>query len=70
MNRDDREAFDGAIDELRALGPQALELASTMLTQHGVHVAQAGQDVTGRAMLYAARLLYVLAHETIEESLG
>lgn len=70
MNDDDREAFDGATSELRELGTETLGVASTLLTTHAVHVAQSLNAETGKALLLAARLLYVLAHETPGESLG
>lgn len=70
MDADDLEAFEGAVSELRELGTEVLGHTATLLTSHAADVAQRGRTAEGKAMLMAARLLYVLAHETVGESLG
>lgn len=69
MNQDDREAFDSTVSELRELGAEVLAHSATLLTEEATDVALR-RPAEGKALLFAARLLYVLAHESPGESLG
>jgi hypothetical protein len=70
MTPEDHELFDRSVSELRELGAEALAHSATLLTSHAADVAQRGRPNEGKALLLAARLLYVLANESPGESLG
>jgi hypothetical protein len=69
MTPEDHELFDRSVSELRELGAEVLAHSATILTAEATDVALRRPN-EGKALLLAARLLYVLAHESPSESLG
>lgn len=62
----DAQALREALTELRALPRAVLRSVSTRLTMSATTLANGGLPDEGQAVLQAARLLYVLAHEVLD----
>jgi len=64
MNRADNEALQHMLSQLRELGKPTLSTAATKLTHVATAIGiQPGLNDQGAAVLFAAQLLYLLAHE-------
>jgi hypothetical protein len=59
MTSDDQTAFDQTLEQLRTIPRRQLEHTATHLTM----LATGSPEDTRQAVLLAARLVYVLAHE-------